>query len=133
MFGLVLHTAESTRLPITSSLFVFPYSLRCPKSCLYSSHVAPAALVSHTLDLVLFMASNTFPPYPHDPMVPVAALHPAVVNGGAPPGFEKAFDEVTTIRTSFRLSVGGYTRCITSDSLRTFPDDDAGKYFPFFT
>lgn len=136
VFGLVLRLRRINTTgccAVTSSLFVFPHCLRCLKGGLYSSYVAQAALISHRLDLALYMASNVFPPYTHDPMAHVTALHPLVVNGGAPPGFEKAYDEVTTIRTSFRLSAGGYTRYITSDSLRTFPDNDAGEYFPLFT
>ncbi len=95
-FGLVLRLRRINTTgccAVTSSLFVFPHCLRCLKGGLYSSYVAQAALISHRLDLALYMASNVFPPYTHDPMAHVTALHPLVVNGGAPPGFEKAYDE----------------------------------------
>ncbi|KJA13977.1 hypothetical protein HYPSUDRAFT_209086 [Hypholoma sublateritium FD-334 SS-4] len=75
------------------------------------------------------MTSNTFPLHlANDPRTPAAPLQPAGTHGSAPPGFEKAYDEVTTTRTRVRLCPGGFKRFVTSDSLRTFPDDDADPF-----
>ena len=76
--------------------------------------------------------ATTFPPYSNNPTAPGMPVQPAAINWGAPPGVEKSYDEITTTRTRFRVVGGQYQCYVTSDSLRTFPDNDGGKYFPFY-
>lgn len=76
--------------------------------------------------------ASTFPLYSNNAGAPAMPVQPAAANWGPPPGFEKSYDEITTTRTRFRLVAGQYQRHVTSDTLRTFPDDDGGTSFPFY-
>lgn len=141
LFGLVSHVdGDSTRQcldvmrsPAVHSFFpcavcaAFKYSLLF-LSCRLSSPPPRISQTSRTN-----MASNIFAHHPVGPWAPVAPPQPAGPHGEAPPGFDKDYDEITTTRTRFRRFAGGYKRYVTSDSLRTFPDNDEGTCSPFPT